>query len=211
MQEKFVNAIKTQVATKVSTKTKVLLGLMMMACLGGMFAIINTLNFKTLKQTRKVTTTHSNDYINLKRILNDFKNQNKNNKPELIEHILLLENFINNTEKNTPTNHDKQILQSCIKTDTAKTITDNLEYLECLENNNFPLKKISGYSTNELVETINTANSIEETYGTDPGPDHPCCERFCNYYCLKPCGEDTCCACNFTGLLNAIIGWLLGL
>lgn len=211
MQEKFISATQTQVATKVSTKTRVLLGLMMVACLGGMFAIINTLNFKSIKNVENITTEYSNNYVSVKYILDDFKNQNQSNKPELIEHVLLLENFVNNINKNTLTNYDKQILQSCKKTDTTKTIIANLEYLECIENNNFPLKQISGYSINELKKIINTANTIEETYGTDPGPGHPCCERFCNYYCLKPCGEDTCCACNFTGLLNAIIGWLLGL
>ncbi|HNV96820.1 MAG TPA: hypothetical protein PKL13_00685 [bacterium] len=62
MQEKFVNAIKTQVATKVSTKTKVLLGLMMMACLGGMFAIASSttkLINTPQKNTNRPTTISS--------------------------------------------------------------------------------------------------------------------------------------------------------
>ena len=47
MQEKFVSATQTQVATKISTKTKILLGLIMVSCLGGMFAIVGGLNYKS--------------------------------------------------------------------------------------------------------------------------------------------------------------------
>ncbi|HNV96817.1 MAG TPA: hypothetical protein PKL13_00670 [bacterium] len=63
MQEKFVNAIKTQVATKVSTKTKVLLGLIIVASLSGMFALIG-LSSKTLLKQNVVRKTNSNMTVN---------------------------------------------------------------------------------------------------------------------------------------------------
>ncbi|HNZ86863.1 MAG TPA: hypothetical protein PLD95_04825 [bacterium] len=52
MADKFISATQTQVATKVSTKTQVLLGLMIAACLGGIFAIAGSMN-KLIKKPNK--------------------------------------------------------------------------------------------------------------------------------------------------------------
>lgn len=59
MQEKFVSATQTQVATKVSTKTKILLGLMMASCLGGMFAIVSSTT-KLINAPQKNTNRPTN-------------------------------------------------------------------------------------------------------------------------------------------------------
>ena len=55
MVEKY-SATQTQVATKVSTKTKVLLGLMIAGCLGGMFAIAS-MSFSKPKKVTRFTST----------------------------------------------------------------------------------------------------------------------------------------------------------
>ncbi len=44
MAEKFISATQTQVATKVSTKTKVLLGIAIVLCASGIFAIVGGLS-----------------------------------------------------------------------------------------------------------------------------------------------------------------------
>ena len=54
MVEKY-SATQTQVATKVSTKTKVLLGFLIVGCLGGMFAITTNLTKNILVKNKKTS------------------------------------------------------------------------------------------------------------------------------------------------------------
>lgn len=61
MVEKY-SATQTQVATKVSTKTKVLLGLVIAGCLGGMFAIAS-MSLKTQTSTKEQIPTINFDSI----------------------------------------------------------------------------------------------------------------------------------------------------